>query len=96
VRLWQRHLTTIRTTTRRTTNTMSNGYIIDTPEGIAHFRFCAVIRALRLEINTGMAMSRFPILSVCRQYGVTARTKVKALAEMEALYEETYGHPYGS
>lgn len=65
--------------------------IIDTPEGIAHYRLAALISALRVEINTGLKVSRFPLLRVAQQHGVTARTKKAALKALEALYEETYG-----
>lgn len=70
---------------------MNDTVVIDTPEGIAAYRLACLIRALRLEIKTGMKMTRFPLLRVAQQYGVTARTKAKALAALEALYEETYG-----
>jgi hypothetical protein len=69
--------------------------IIDTPEGIAHYRFACAISALRFEVKTGMQMSRVPIMRVARALGATARTKKAALAQLEDLYEETYGWRYG-
>lgn len=65
--------------------------VIDTPEGIAAFRLFCLITALRTEIKTGMKMTRQPLLRVASHYGVNARTKRAALAQLEALYEEAYG-----
>lgn len=71
--------------------------IIDTPEGIEHFQFARCIAALKIEVRTGMVLSRGSMLAhVQRTYGVTARTKAKALDQMLALYRETYGREYGS
>jgi len=71
--------------------------VIDTPDGIAHFQMARLIAALRIEVRTGMKMSRgISVLQVVQQqYGVKARTKVKALDEMLALYSATYGREYG-
>jgi hypothetical protein len=69
--------------------------VIDTPEGIAHYRMAAIISALRFEVRTGMKMSRISALQAARSYGIMARTKKAALAELECLYEETYGRPFG-
>lgn len=74
---------------------MNEAIVIDTPEGIEHYRMAALISALRIEINIGMKMSRIPIMRVVAQYGVTARTKKAALAQLERMYEERYGHPFG-
>lgn len=69
--------------------------VIDTPEGIAWFAFLQVLHALKLEVKTGMKMSRGSILKVAQQrYGVTARTKAGALAEMATIYEEITGEPF--
>ncbi|MCH9846147.1 MAG: hypothetical protein K0U53_01390, partial [Betaproteobacteria bacterium] len=71
--------------------------VIDTPEGIDHYRMCQVIAALKLEASTGMKHSRGSILKLAQQqYGCVKRTKKGALAEMLALYEETYGKEYGA
>jgi hypothetical protein len=71
--------------------------IINTPEGIEHFRMCQVIGALTIEVRTGMSHSRGSILKVAQQrYGCVKRTKKGALAEMRALYEETYDREYGA
>jgi hypothetical protein len=70
--------------------------IIDTPEGLAHFRLCQVIAALRIETKTGLKHSQGSILKLAQQrYGATARTKRGALAQLETLYFETYGTHYG-
>jgi anion-transporting ArsA/GET3 family ATPase len=75
---------------------MNDTIVIDTPQAIAHFRMAALVTALRTEVRTGMKMSRVSALQVARQYGITARTKKAALAELEALYEKTYGAPFGA
>ena len=74
---------------------MNDAIVIDTPEGIAHYRMAAIISALRFEVKTGMQMSRLSALAAARSYGITARTKKAALAQLEALYEETYGRRFG-
>ena len=74
---------------------MNETICIDTPAGIEHYRFAALITALRFEVKTGMQMSRIPVLRVARTYGITARTKKAALAQLEDLYEETYGWRFG-
>ena len=71
---------------------MSELVVIDTPEGIEHFRIAAIIRGLRFEVKTGMKISRISALHAAQTY-VEARTKKQALAKMETLYEATYGRP---
>jgi hypothetical protein len=64
-------------------------FVIDTPEGIAAVRVITLMHSLRFEIETGMKMTRFSLLNVCkRDYGITARTKKAALAELEAMFPE--------
>lgn len=71
--------------------------IIDTPEGIAHFRMAQVIGALSMEVATGMSHSRGSILNLARdEYGCVKRTKKGALIEMKAKYAEAYGREYGA
>lgn len=61
---------------------MSNGTVI-TGNDIDTFRIATIIRALRLEIETGMKISRISILKVVqRDYGVKAKNKRAALAEL--------------
>lgn len=76
---------------------MSN-IVIDTPEGISHFQMARCIAGLKIEVNTGMKMSRgVSMLRVVQdQFSIQAKTKKKALEEMLALYEKTYGRKYGS
>ena len=72
-------------------------HIIDTPDGIAHFQMARCLAALKIEVETGMKMSRGSILkAVQQQFGIKAKTKVKALAEMRELYATTFGREYGS
>lgn len=77
---------------------MSNDTIvIDTPAGMAHFHMCQVIAALSIEVRTGLSHSRGSVLKVAQQhFGVTKSTKAGALAQMKALYAETYGREYGA
>lgn len=75
----------------------NNPIVVDTPDGIAHFQMARCIAALKIEVNTGMTMSRGSMLNYVRDtYGVKSRTKAKALDEMLALYKATYGWDYGS
>lgn len=76
---------------------MSEAVVIDTPDGIEHFQFARCLAALKIEVRTGMTLSRGSMLAhVQRTYGVQARTKTKALDEMLALYRKRYGRDYGS
>jgi hypothetical protein len=61
------------------------------------FHMMQCIGALSIEVNTGMKHSRGSILKLVQQrYGVKAKTKKGALAEMKVLYKETAGRDYGS
>jgi len=71
--------------------------IIDTPEGMDHFRLASLIAMLTIEVATGMSHSRGSILKVAQsQYGCVKRTKKGALAELRAMYAEAYGREYGA
>ena len=71
--------------------------VIDTADGMAHFRICQHISMLRTEIKTGLRHSRGSVMNSARQlYGSQKRTKAGVLADLEKLYELTYGWPYGS
>lgn len=63
--------------------------ILDRPEQIAAFRLSMVIRALDMEVNTGMKLtSRMPRLKdIKAQYGVSGGTKAKVLGELRKLQE---------
>ena len=71
--------------------------IIDTPDGIEHFRIAQLIARLKIEINTGMN-SRISTLIVIKQTypDFKKNTKKAALDYMLKLYKEMYGHDYGS
>lgn len=57
----------------------------------------SAIAMLQIEVRTGLRHSRGSVLKVCqREYGIKARTKAKALAEMLDLYEDAFGRAYGS
>lgn len=64
--------------------------IVDDPEGIEHFRRCALAHALRIEINTGMKRSgqgRSTLAIINDTFGKNFRTKKQAL---EFMIEEGY------
>lgn len=67
--------------------------IIDTPDGIKHFRLLQLIGALHIEVTTGMSMSRGSVMNCARyEYGVDKRTKAGVLKELRKIYKDTYGH----
>ena len=62
--------------------------VIDTPDGIAFFRLLQLRGALRIEINTGMRMSRGSVLAaVNRQFGTSFKRKQAALDYLNELIE---------
>lgn len=69
---------------------------IDTPEGIEHYRLCAHISRLHIEIQTSLSSKLSTLKSAQTLYGVKSRTRKGALEELLALYKETYGHEYGT
>ena len=72
-------------------------FVTDTPDGISHFQFARCIAALKIEVSTGMSMSRGSILKLVQtNYGITGRTKAKALEQMLEIYEQKFGREYGS
>ena len=74
---------------------MNETIIIDTPEGIEHWRVASAISMLALEVKTGLGHSRGSILVACqRNWGCPKRTKKGALEWMLAYYEQKYGRPY--
>jgi hypothetical protein len=64
--------------------------VLDQGWQIGMFRLSCVIRNLRLEVTTGMSLARnAPTVARLRdEYGITARTKKAALAELEDLMAE--------
>jgi hypothetical protein len=80
------------------TNLM-NGEVLKTDPALGGslFNLMQCIGALRIEVNTGMRHSRGSVLKHSqRTFGVTARTKKVALAQLEELYEDTTGRKYGN
>ena len=70
--------------------------VVDTPEGIEHFRVAAIIGALRLEVRTGVKVNyRVSLVKACKFYGFNGRQKKDALEFMENYYLRTYGKEYG-
>lgn len=70
---------------------------VPVPAGSSMFNLMQCISALRIETKTGMKHSRGSVLKHSQAvYGVTARTKKGALAQLEELYEETTGRKYGN
>jgi hypothetical protein len=75
---------------------MNEMFVINTREGIEHWRIASAISMLRLEVNTGMKAARYSLVKACEaNWGCPKKTKAGALAWMEALYKETYGRAYG-
>lgn len=69
---------------------MTHAVITNENAGIKLFRLNTVIRALRMEVETGMKLtSRMPRVSdLAAQYGCEGRTKKKVLRELEQLRSE--------
>ena len=70
-----------------------SGGMVITGDAIGAYRLTALIQAYALEINTGMKASRGSLSWVAQGYGVTARSKKKALRELLVVWENTYGEP---
>jgi len=82
--------------TKRKDTAMTQTIIIDTPDGIEHWRVASAISMLRLEVNTGMKAARYSLVKACEMnWGCPKKTKAGALKWMETYYFETYGFPYG-
>ena len=71
-----------------------SGGMVITGDAIGAYRLTALIQAYALEINTGMKASRGSLSWVAQGYGVTARSKKKALRELLVVWENTYGEPF--
>lgn len=69
--------------------------IIDKHDQFVHFGLAQAIARLRIETKTGLQFRASTLVYVQKVYGVKSRTKKGALAELEALYESTYGRRYG-
>lgn len=65
-----------------------NGTMITGP-AIDAFRLATLIRSLEFEVRTGMKMTRISALKVAqRDYGVAAKTKAGAIAELKQKYPD--------
>jgi len=63
--------------------------VLNTPEQIRAYAIRSLIAALKIEVNTGMKMTRGSLLKSARaQYGIKARTKVGAITELQAIYND--------
>lgn len=69
--------------------------MIDTPDGIEHFKMAQCIARLRIETKTGLKFRQPTLKAVKSYYGCPYQTKAKALTWLEDLYERTYGWKYG-
>lgn len=71
--------------------------VIDTPEGLEHYRVASAIAVLKFETETGMKMIRGSVLKACKiNWGCPKNTKAGALEWMKDFYKETYGREYGA
>lgn len=70
--------------------------VINTPEGIEHWRVASAIAMLTIEVNTGMKAARYSLLKACEMnWGCPKKTKAGALKWMLDFYKKQYGVPYG-
>lgn len=70
--------------------------VINTTNGMEHYRVVSAITMLRIEVRTGMKAARYSLIKACEtNWGCPKKTKAGALAWMEAFYEKTYGRAYG-
>lgn len=68
--------------------TPSGATVFDGPDAVMLYRLMAIRSALRIEVNTGLKMSRGSMLQAANAaMGTNYKTKAKALAAMEALLE---------
>lgn len=67
--------------------TQSGAVVIDTPEGIEMVRLLTFRRAMRLEIRTGMKLSRGrSVFAIAREQGLSKkRAKKDVYADIDAL-----------
>jgi len=68
------------------------GYMITGEDDIRAYRMISQIKALELEVRTGMRMSnKFNLLKALKEeYGLTSRKKVDAIAELKNLFHQKY------
>lgn len=68
------------------------GFMITGEDDVMAYRMLSQIKALELEVRTGMRMSnKFNLLKGLKEeYGLTSRKKVDAIAEMKNLFHQKY------
>jgi len=53
------------------------------------YQLATLIAALKIEAETGLKVSRAPLLRTARtNYGISARTKKDAIPQLQAIYDE--------
>ena len=71
------------------TDRMDNGIMLDTPKDMGWFRFMLGYKALHLEANTGMKMTRgFRPVKFFADYGFKSKRLPKLLQEVQAYIHE--------
>lgn len=71
------------------TPTEDGGYIAEGKAAVDTVRYMTIRRSLKFEIETGMRMTRIPIVPALQRMGVTtARSKRKAYADLDRLMVE--------
>lgn len=68
------------------------GFMITGEDDVMAYRMLTQIKALELEVRTGMRMSnKFNLLKGLKEeYGLTSRKKVDAIAELKNLFHQKY------
>jgi len=68
------------------------GFMITGEDDVMAYRMLSQIKALELEVRTGMRMSnKFNLLKGLKEeYGLTSRKKVDAIAELKNLFHQKY------
>lgn len=73
---------------------VGEGGLSITGEAVPAYALMLLIQSYAREITFGMQVTRVPLSRVAQQYGVTARSKKKALRELLMIWETTYGQPF--
>lgn len=70
----------------------NDGYVITGEDDIMSYRMLTQIRALELEVRTGMKMSnKFNVLKSLREeYGLNSRKKADAVVEMKRIFNQRF------
>ena len=67
----------------------SSGAIVAEGPGVELWQMLAAQKALQVEVDTGLRHSRGSVLKFVQQkYGIKARTKRKAIEEMQAIIDK--------